>query len=208
MRKPPPDIAVIWAKPGRAWTLDERDRVKTWLNSEPQLADMRAFALRHLGPTGTRQDAEDCWGDYNAKGELDKVIARYEPAKGMFPSYLYLCFKQYCWRWGQAEARQPLGRPRAEPPRDDDGESLEIVFVDDRSPADDAQRRERYAGLNDCIERLPPDFRIVVTLHYFEGYSVAEIANKEGISESLVKVRLFRARQELRKCLENKGIKP
>jgi hypothetical protein len=38
--------------------------------------------------------------------------------------------------------------------------------------------------------------------HHFEGKSITEIANALGKSETLIKVKLFRARQRLRAILE------
>lgn len=224
MLEPPPDIEAIWAKPGSNWTPEERDRVKNWLNSEPQLRQMQTLALKHLGQDAAWEDAEDCWGDYNGPPDdeppptaelvrecpIQRAIDSYDPAKGEFRAYLRLCFKQFCWRRAQRRAKSPLGGRRAEPPGDEEGEQFEWGLTDDRTPGPEAatESRESYAGLTDCLNGLPAQFKRVVTLHYFEGYSLAEIANKEGISEELVKVRLFRARQMLKKCLERKGVRP
>ncbi len=52
-----------------------------------------------------------------------------------------------------------------------------------------------------CILRLPPAFRTVLLLRDVEGYDVGEAARTLGISASLVKVRLHRARRALRDAL-------
>lgn len=49
---------------------------------------------------------------------------------------------------------------------------------------------------------LPPAARLVITLQEIEGKSIKEIAAITGWSISLVKIRAFRARNEMRKCLE------
>lgn len=49
---------------------------------------------------------------------------------------------------------------------------------------------------------LPPRDRLVVTLMYLEGRSVAEIAEFTGWSSVMVKVQAWRARRKLRKVLE------
>ena len=53
-----------------------------------------------------------------------------------------------------------------------------------------------------AMRRLTPDERLVVTLCEIEERSVREVAELTGWSESNVKVRAFRARQNLKKILE------
>ncbi len=53
-----------------------------------------------------------------------------------------------------------------------------------------------------AMARLSDDQRLVITLLELEERSVRETANLTGWSESNVKVRAFRARQELRRILE------
>lgn len=52
-----------------------------------------------------------------------------------------------------------------------------------------------------AILQLPEEFRTVILLRYFGDMGVKDIAESEGISESLVKVRLFRARERLQTIL-------
>lgn len=49
---------------------------------------------------------------------------------------------------------------------------------------------------------LPAKWKTVLILHYFEGYSVKEIGEILGLSESAVKKRLQRAREALRMEME------
>ena len=49
---------------------------------------------------------------------------------------------------------------------------------------------------------LPEEMRIAVTLHYLEGYQIKEIASILGTTESTIKNRLLRARNRLKKELE------
>lgn len=60
----------------------------------------------------------------------------------------------------------------------------------------DENEDDRMIGL---LTDLPEKFRIVLTLHYIEGYKVDEIAKMIGRSSSAVKMRL----QKGRKLLEN-----
>ena len=55
--------------------------------------------------------------------------------------------------------------------------------------------------LHEAMQTLNEDHRIVVYLHYYEGYGVREIAKLLRISEANVKTRLKRARDKLRTFL-------
>ena len=56
--------------------------------------------------------------------------------------------------------------------------------------------------VTEAVLALPARYRIPIHLHYYEGYSVAEIARIMGKSEGTVKSRLFRGRDLLRGKLE------
>ena len=55
--------------------------------------------------------------------------------------------------------------------------------------------------LEEALNRLPPVQKAVVMLRDHEGYSYAEIGEITGLSESQVKVYIFRARQSLKNYL-------
>lgn len=66
-----------------------------------------------------------------------------------------------------------------------------MVFTDDRD-------RELWA----VVGTLPPKYRAVVHLYYYEGYSQEEIAKILGITRTTVQTRMQRARQSLGKELK------
>lgn len=45
---------------------------------------------------------------------------------------------------------------------------------------------------------LPPHLSTLIFLHYYEGYSIREIAALLGKTESSIQSRLYRARQKLK----------
>lgn len=55
--------------------------------------------------------------------------------------------------------------------------------------------------LAEALAQLPAKYRAVIHLHYFEGYSAAEIAQILGISATAVTTRLSRAREKLKRFL-------
>jgi len=85
-----------------------------------------------------------------------------------------------------------------------DGEPAPIDVVDTGRPADQ-QMVDAVVGkrLGRALDRLPPDYRVIVVLREIEGLSTREVAGIAGISEANVKTRLHRARQLLRQSLED-----
>jgi RNA polymerase sigma-70 factor (ECF subfamily) len=75
----------------------------------------------------------------------------------------------------------------------------------DRFMADPDDASERAAAARALVQRilsqLSPAARLVITLLEIEEKSVKEISKLTGWSVPLVKVRAFRARAEMRKCL-------
>ena len=70
-------------------------------------------------------------------------------------------------------------------------------------PEDQVAARELNGFLERAVDGLPDIYRTVFVLREVEELSTAETADCLGISEELVKVRLHRARGELRRRLES-----
>ena len=55
--------------------------------------------------------------------------------------------------------------------------------------------------LSDALGKLPPILREAYTLFQIGEMSIRDISNQTGVSENLVKVRIFRAKEKLREIL-------
>jgi RNA polymerase sigma-70 factor (ECF subfamily) len=53
----------------------------------------------------------------------------------------------------------------------------------------------------DAVNALPKNYRLVIHLYYYEGYSVSEVGKITGRSETAVQTQLYRARKLLKKQL-------
>ncbi|MBO5274860.1 MAG: sigma-70 family RNA polymerase sigma factor [Clostridia bacterium] len=73
-----------------------------------------------------------------------------------------------------------------------------IEPLDDMIPAQMSEER----ALFDAVMALPINYRTVVHLHYYEGYTFAEIGEMLQIKPSAVSMRLHRARKLLRSSLQ------
>lgn len=60
----------------------------------------------------------------------------------------------------------------------------------------------RAEGILERVMALPLEYREAIHLHYYEGYSIKQIAAIVHASESAVATRLSRGRSKLRPALE------
>lgn len=74
---------------------------------------------------------------------------------------------------------------------------------DERAPRPDEQAHsnEEAALLGVALEALPAQDRALITLHYNEGLSMAELSESTDMPVNTVKTRLRRARLKLREVL-------
>lgn len=98
---------------------------------------------------------------------------------------------------------QERDRQRARP-------SLSPAEWDQLSQAEDTPTDPAQAGalLHAMLGQLPPRDRLVLTLMYLEGHSVAETAALTGWTQTMVKVQAYRARNKLKRLLESRGMAP
>jgi len=81
------------------------------------------------------------------------------------------------------------------------GADAQRRLLEDMAP-DPGNQVDELEILDRAFEKLDPDQRIALTLHYLEGRPVAEIANLTGVSVATAKWRLHTARGALARALE------
>ena len=79
-----------------------------------------------------------------------------------------------------------------------DEKTLDVVSNDDESKEDN----ERLHRLSLLVKELPEKYKVVIILHYYDLLSIKEISNVLKITENAIKKRLERAREMLKKEME------
>ena len=80
-------------------------------------------------------------------------------------------------------------------------DNLNAFSDSEQNPAEFYAREEDRAEVNKSLDMLPQKVKQIIHLHYFEGLSVSEIADKMCISEGTVKWQLHDGRKRIRKEL-------
>jgi RNA polymerase sigma-70 factor (ECF subfamily) len=159
-----------------------------------------SFSMRVCGQ---RQDAEDT---------MQEVLLKSVPHLPKFDSPKALVV----WLYKVAKNRCLMSRRRSKFAPNPDL-SLEELMPDRKeleqlgtnggiNPEAFAIRSEEAGRLRDAIQRLPPQYRIVLVLRDMEGLTDEEVAEITGLRSGTVRVRLHRARLFVRKELM-KGLK-
>lgn len=147
--------------------------------------------------TFSRDEANDLTQEIFLR--LYKNLDKYDATRDFAPWFMTVA-ANLCRNWlAKPKLRTvPLGGAR----RDEaDERELEIAAPD---PIRD--RKTDVQGIVEEVNRavgdLPPDYRMVVALHYHEGLDVSRIAEVMEIPVGTVKTWLFRARDRLRTKLK------
>lgn len=162
--------------------------------------DMAAFeqlVIRHQAAawrvavryTGDAVEAEDLVQD--AFLSILNAAHRYRP-DAAFRTYLYRVLTRRCIDFRRKKRPLPVN-PLPDGP--DPG----------ASPSMHMERRERERAIQDALENLPPKYRIVIVLRYFEGLSGQEMGHALNTTPKSIERLLARARGRLQILLSPPG---
>ena len=84
----------------------------------------------------------------------------------------------------------------AEPPH-----NTELTSLDPATPYAVICRKELETAVRDSVRKIPMNYRLVIMLHYLEGFSIPDLSESLGIPEGTIKSYLFRARAILKSDL-------
>ena len=78
---------------------------------------------------------------------------------------------------------------------------------DDPAPDETAIRSDLAKALYSAVDRLDPDLRETVHLHYYQGLTLQQTADAQGVATSTIKYRLRQALPELRKAVAGEPVR-
>jgi RNA polymerase sigma-70 factor (ECF subfamily) len=145
-------------------------------------------------------------GDADAAADVtqDSFISAYRNLHrfrgGLFRSWLFRIATNACYDVLRARKRRPTVSLSAPSDLDDDAPAFDLADRSE-SPDDRALRRELAAAIQQGIQQLPEEQRIVVILSDVQGLAYEEIAEVTSTNLGTVKSRLSRARARLRDIL-------
>lgn len=113
-----------------------------------------------------------------------------------FSSWLYTIALNHCRDYAKNVRRQTYAFSRTDI-------ELEDQFERGRDPDDDVAIREENARLWNAIEQLKPSYATPLLLKYRDGLSYRAIAARMDVSVSALKVRVHRARKQLKELLDD-----
>ena len=121
---------------------------------------------------------------------------------GSFRAWLLRIVTNACYDELRRRKRKPTTSLE---PLNDSGEEIESphwIADPGELPEDNVVRAELGMAIQNCLEKLPVDFRVVVVLVDVQGMDYLEAADVIGKPLGTVKSRLARARSRMRDCLQ------
>ena len=154
-----------------------------------------SFSMRVCGH---REDAEDT---------MQEVLLKSIPQLPKFDSpkalvvWLYKVAKNRCLMSRRKSKFAPAHELSVEELMPDREELEQLSANGKINPESFAIRSEQASRLREAVQKLPPQYRIVLVLRDMEGLTDEEVAEITGLRAGTVRVRLHRARLFVRKAL-------
>lgn len=147
---------------------------------------------------GQRQDAEDTMQEVLVQSVSN--LPKFNSPKALMV-WLYKVAKTRCLmsrRRSKFAPREALSLEELMPDRE---ELEQLSGNTDATPETLLLRRESAKRLREAVQKLPPDYRLILVLHDMEDLRDEDIAEITGLRLGTIRVRLHRARLYLRKEL-------
>ena len=147
---------------------------------------------------GQRQDAEDT---------MQEVLLKSVPNLPKFDSpralmvWLYKVAKTRCLMSRRKSKFAPKEALSLEELMPDRKELEKLSGNADGTPETSLLRRENAKRLREAVQKLPPNYRLILVLHDMEELSDGDVAEITGLRLGTIRVRLHRARLFVRKEL-------
>lgn len=147
-------------------------------------------------------------GEAAADATQDAFISAYRNLRsyrgGSFRAWLLRIVTNACYDELRRRKRRPATSLEDLAPESEDGEPEVEAWLATQADGPErlSERAELVSAIQDCLDRLPDEFRIVAVLADVQGCGYDEVAQAIGKPLGTVKSRLARARARLRDCLQ------
>ncbi len=121
---------------------------------------------------------------------------------GSFKAWLLRIVTNACYDELRRRKRRPTVPLEPVDPYDEVMESPHWLADPGETPEERVTRSELGQAIQDCLEQLSTDFRVVVVLVDIQGLDYQQAAQAMGTPLGTIKSRLARARGGLRECLQ------
>src|SRR6516165_2455529 len=154
---------------------------------------------------GQREDAEDTMQEVLVKSL--PYLPKFESPRALLV-WLYKVAKNRCLmsrRRSKFAPKQDLSLDQLMPNK------LELELLSKEGPTtpeSQAIRNQQARRLREAVQKLPPQYRIILVLRDMEGLTEEEVAEITGLRSGTVRVRLHRARLFVRKELAQQHSAP
>jgi len=140
--------------------------------------------------------------DRNVQAELVQEVfvqaylslGRYRPGPAPFEHWLVTIATRVGYQFWKSQAKRAKVQ------------TLEGMDFPAAREAERIDPSEAAEALHKIFAMLSPADRLVLTLMYFEEAGIEEIAGRTGWNKAVVKMRLYRARQRLRRMIEQRNM--
>ena len=147
---------------------------------------------------GQRQDAEDTMQEVLLKSVPN--LPKFDNPKALMV-WLYKVAKNRCLMSRRKSKFAPKENLSLEDLMPDRRELEKLSGKADGTPETSLLRRENAKRLRQAVQKLPPEYRLILVLHDMEELPDADVAEITGLRLGTIRVRLHRARLFVRKEL-------
>lgn len=148
--------------------------------------------------TSNREDAMDVTQEVLLRAY--RAIASFQPDKPFLP-WVYRITWNIC-----ADRGRKIGRTPSEESIDDTDSGASRLASSTPSPDKTFENQELGRTLKSAIDQLSDGYKELIVLFHVDGLSIKEISDVTNMKETVIKNRLYRGRQMLRKILEAGGL--
>ena len=147
------------------------------------------------------EDAKDIYQEVFLR--VIKGIKKFE-FRSEFSTWLYRITTNVCLTYRSQKKKYAYTSLDEEPEEEESNpRSLSNTLTDSQTPDNDAMNSEISTQIENGLDKLSPQQRLVFTMKHYKGYKIKEISTMMNCSEGTIKNYLFMATQRMRDHLND-----